>query len=269
MSDNTPDIHAPESGVDDICTPERLDNSPNIDTSESDADNICTPERLDNSLDIHAPERADAKEIEHLKLDNSLDIHASESEDNLQTLCNQLDNSLDIHASERSTTCNNQESILKKAKLIRNFGIASFSFMGVIILCIIMLIAVVISSIPSYPDSVWVIANVSKVVGIVTLGISIANFVFIILAIIKIADTDWGNENLNKSKKGFWITILCCLIGGFIVLILMITGSLSPLASALAIIGLVFSLPLGITPPIMYIIWGNKVKKTYSTNKKA
>lgn len=38
---------------------------------------------------------------------------------------------------------------------------------------------------------------------------------------------------------------------------------------ALQIIGMLLSIPLGITQPIMWIIWGNKVKNTYSTNTKA
>ncbi len=100
-----------------------------------------------------------------------------------------------IRIPERSSTYDNLESILKKAKLIRNLGIASFF---VFIFLIV------------YP-------------------------VFAIIAIVKIGGTDWGNENLNNSKEVFWVTTLCCLI--------------------------VF--PLVIVPPILWIVWGNKVKYTY------
>lgn len=104
-----------------------------------------------------------------------------------------------IRIPERSSTYDNLESILKKAKLIRNFGIASFF---VFIFLIV------------YP-------------------------VFAIIAIVKIGGTDWGNENLNNSKEVFWVTSLCCLIVGLIIW------------------------PLVIVPPIMWIVWGNKVKYTY------
>ena len=195
MLDNLPDIHAPESGADDICTPERLDNSP------------------------------------------------------------------DIHTLEISSTCNDKEFILKKAKLIRNFGIASFSFVGIIILLYIICLIVALSSTQNYPNS-SVAFSMSMVI------ISIADFVFMILAIVNIATTDWGNENLNKCKKVFWITTLSCLIGGFIALVLMVAGNFAS-SIALQIIGMLLSIPLGITQPIMWIIWGNKVKNTYSTNTKA
>ncbi len=174
------------------------------------------------------------------------------------------DISPDIHIPERSSTCNNQESILKKAKLIRNFGITSFSFIGVIILLYIITLIVALSS-----SSTLAIPSIVIVILVLGSIFSIADFVFMILAIVNIATTDWGNENLNKYKNAFWITTLCCLVGGFIASTLMIAGSLSPLASALAIIGLLLSLPLGITPPIMWIIWGNKVKNTYSIGTKA
>ena len=121
MSDNTPDICIPESDVDDIYTPERLDNSQDIHIPESGTDDICTLERLDNSPNIDALE-SDADDISTME---------------------RLDNSQDIHIPERSSTCNNQEYILKKAKkkakLIRNFWIASFSFIGIIILLAIII----------------------------------------------------------------------------------------------------------------------------------
>lgn len=100
-----------------------------------------------------------------------------------------------IRIPERSSTYDDLESILKKAKLIRNLGIASFF---VFIFLIV------------YP-------------------------IFAIIAIIKIGGTDWGNENLNNSKEVFWVTTLFCLI----------------------------LLPLFIVPPILWIVWGNKVKYTY------
>ena len=76
-----------------------LENTPDISIPESDVDDIYTPERLDNSQDTCIP--------------------------------------------ERSSTCDNQEYILKKAKkkakLIRNFWIALFSFIGIIILLAIII----------------------------------------------------------------------------------------------------------------------------------
>ncbi len=203
MLDNLPDIHAPESGADDIYTPERLDNSP------------------------------------------------------------------DIHTLEISSTCNDQEFILKKAKLIRNFGIASFSFVGIIILLYIICLIVALSSTQNYPNSsVAFSMSMVIIISILVIIFSIADFVFMILAIVNIATTDWGNENLNKCKKVFWITTLSCLIGGFIAWVLMVAGNFAS-SIALQIIGMLLSIPLGITQPIMWIIWGNKVKNTYSTNTKA
>ena len=169
-----------------------------------------------------------------------------------------LDNLPDTGNIERSSTCNNHESILKKAKLIRNFGIASFSFMGVIILLSIICMIVASSSGPNYPNSLMAFStSMGIIIPTLTIIFSIVDFVFMILAIVKIANTDWGNDNLNKCKKGFWITILCCLCcsaGSFIALFV-------PIFIFVAIIGLLFSIPLGITPPIMCIIWGNKVNK--------
>ena len=144
MSDNLPDTHAPESGSDDIPTPEKSDNLPDIHTYESGTDD-------------HTLERSDI--------------------------------SPDIYTLERSSTCNNKESILKKAKLIRNFGIASFSFMGVIILLIIIDIIVAQSSTPNYPNSSAVL-SMSITILVVDSIFSIANLVFMIIAIVKIASTD-------------------------------------------------------------------------------
>ena len=107
-----------------------------------------------------------------------------------------------IRIPEKSSTCNNLESILKEAKLIRNFGIALL-FLGI------------------FP---------------------FVYLVFAIIAIVKIKNTDWGNENLNRHKKVFWVTTLCCLI--------------------LLQLDIIIS-------PIMWIVWGNKVKNTYSTNTQA
>ena len=218
MLDNLPDIHAPESGADNIYTPERLDNLPDIHAPESGVDDICTPERWDNSLDVCTV--------------------------------------------ERSSTCNDQESILKKAKLIRDFGITSFSFMGIIILLFIIEIIVE----PSPPNSslfsdISIMNIVTFIVGAV---FQLANFVFMILAIDKFGKTDWGNEDLN-SQKVYSTTTLWCLIVGFIAFQLMNALTFA-LFDSLLIIGLLFVLPLDIIPPIMWVVWGNKVKNTYSTN---
>ena len=147
MLDNLPDIHAPESGSDDIPTPE--------------------------------------------KSDNLLDMHAHESGTDDHTL-ERSDISPDIHTPERSSTCNNKESILRKAKLIRNFGIASFSFIGIVILLYIIVLIVALSSIPSYPNNGLVSATFSMSIVILIFGaiFSIADFVFMILAIVNIATTD-------------------------------------------------------------------------------
>ena len=121
-------------------------------------------------------------------LDNLSDTHAPESGTDDHTL-ERSDISPDIHTLERSSTCNNKESILKKAKLIRNFGIASFSFMGVIILLIIIDIIVAQSSTPNYPNSSAVL-SMSITILVVDSIFSIANLVFMIIAIVKIANTD-------------------------------------------------------------------------------
>ena len=217
----------------------------------------------DNLPDIHASE-SDADDHTLERSDISPDIHVQEINNNPNGGVFASDISPDIHTPERSSTCNNQESILKKAKLIRNFGITSFSFMGVIILLIIIDIIVAQSSTPNYPNSLAVF-SMSITILVVDSIFSIANLVFMILAIVKIANTDWGSENLNKCKKAFWVTILCCICcsaGSFILLFV-------PLFIFLAIIGLLLSLPLGIVPPIMCVIWGKKVKNTYSTDTKA
>lgn len=120
--------------------------------------------------------------------DNLPDIHASESGVDDHTL-ERLDSSLEIHALERSSTCNNKESILKKAKLIRNFGIASFSFSGIIILLFIIILIVTLSSTPNYPNSLAVL-SMSITILVVDSIFSIANLVFMIIAIVKIASTD-------------------------------------------------------------------------------
>lgn len=199
------------------------DNLPDIYTPESDADDIYTPERLDNSADIHTSE-SDADDIYTLE---------------------RLDNSLDIHVPERSSTCNNQESILKQAKLIRDFGITYFSFMGIIILLIIVLIVALFSD-TSYTNSGLGWVALSMEIAILVLGIIfwILDHVLTIIAIVKIKNTDWGNKNINNCKEGFWITILCFLILFW------------------------FILPLDIISPIMCIIWSNKVKNTYSPKHK-
>lgn len=154
--------------------------------------------------------------------DNLPDMHVSESDaDDIYTP-ERLDNSPDIHTLERSSTCNDQESILKKAKLIRNFGITYFWFFIVVIILLSI--------------SIWTAAIILASI------FSIVDLVFTIIAIVKIKNTDWGNENLNKHKKVFWVTTLCCLIVTLIVL------------------------PLDIISPIMWIVWSKKVKNTYSTN---
>ena len=221
MLDNLPDIHALESGADDIYTPERLDNSPNIDTLESDADDIYTLERLDNSLDV----------------------------------CN----------AERSSTCNDQESILKKAKLIRDFGITSFSFMGIIILLFI----IDIIAEPSHPNSSPFsdISAMNIATFVIGAAFQLTNLVFMLLAIYKLDKTDWGNEDLNNQRV-YSTTTLWFLIVDFIAFKLMIALTFVFFESSL-IIGLLFLLPLGIIPPIMWIVWDKKVKNTYSTNTKA
>lgn len=178
------------------------------------------------------------------RLDNSPNIDTLESDtDDIYTM-ERSDISLDIHIPERSSTCNNQESILKQAKLIRDFGITYFSFMGIIILFIIVSIVALFSD-TSNSALGWV--GLSMEIAALVLGIIfwILNHVLTIIAIVKIKNTDWGNENLNNCKEGFWITILCFLILFWIIL------------------------PLDIISPIMCIIWSNKVKKTYSTNTKA
>lgn len=193
--------------------------------------------------------------------DNTPDIYTPER----SSTCNDQD----IYTLERSSICNNQEPILKKAKLIRNFGIASFSFVGIIILLYIICLIVALSSTQNYPNSsVAFSMSMVIIISILVIIFSIADFVFMILAIVNIATTDWGNENLNKCKKVFWITTLSCLIGGFIAWVLMVAGNFAS-SIALQIIGMLLSIPLGITQPIMWIIWGNKVKNTYSTNTKA
>ena len=120
--------------------------------------------------------------------DNLPDMYTSESDADDHTL-ERSDSSLDIHALEISSTCNNKESILKKSKLIRNFGITSFSFMGVIILLIIIDIIVAQSSTPNYPNSSAVF-SISISILVLDSIFSIANLVFMILAIVKIASTD-------------------------------------------------------------------------------
>lgn len=178
--------------------------------------------------------------------DNSADIHTSESDANDIYTLERLNNSLDIHVPEKSSTCNNQESILKQAKLIRDFGITYFSFMGIIILLIIVLIVALFSD-TSYTNSGLGWVALSMEIAILVLGIIfwILDHVLTIIAIVKIKNTDWGNKNLNNCKEGFWITILCFLILFW------------------------FILPLDIISPIMCIIWSNKVKNTYLTNTKA
>ena len=124
--------------------------------------------------------------------DNTPDICIPESDvDDIYTP-ERLDNSQDIHIPERSSTCNNKESILRKAKLIRNFGIASFSFIGIVILLYIIVLIVALSSIPSYPNNGLVSATFSMSIVILIFGaiFSIADFVFMILAIVNIATTD-------------------------------------------------------------------------------
>lgn len=138
MLDNLPDIHAPESGADDICTPERLDNSP------------------------------------------------------------------DIHTLEISSTCNDQEFILKKAKLIRNFGIASFSFVGIIILLYIICLIVALSSTQNYPNSsVAFSMSMVIIISILVIIFSIADFVFMILAIAILQPQIGATKILTSAKKFF------------------------------------------------------------------
>ena len=219
-----------------------LDNLPDIHAPESDADDIYTPERLDNSADIYAPE-SDADDMCTLeRLDNLPD----------DVWCNE----------ERSSTCNDQESILKKAKLIRNFGITSFSFMGIIILLFI----IDIIAEPSHPNSSPFsdISAMNIATFVVGAALQLANLVFMILAIDKFGKTDWGNEDLNNQRV-YSATTLWCFIIDFIAFKLMIALTFV-FFDSLLIIGLLFLLPLGIIPPIMWIVWGNKVKNTYSTN---
>lgn len=193
--------------------------------------------------------------------DNTPDIYTPER----SSTCNDQD----IYTLERSSICNNQEPILKKAKLIRNFGIASFSFVGIIILLYIICLIVALSSTQNYPNSsVAFSMSMVIIISILVIIFSIADFVFMILLLSILQPQIGGNENLNKCKKVFWITTLSCLIGGFIAWVLMVAGNFAS-SIALQIIGMLLSIPLGITQPIMWIIWGNKVKNTYSTNTKA
>lgn len=61
----------------------------------------------------------------------------------------------------------------------------------------------------------------------------LCNLILGIIAIVKIASTNWQNESLNQAKTVFWILSLI-----FIMMILV--------------------------NPILWIVWGNKVKNSYS-----
>lgn len=130
-----------------------------------------------------------------------------------------------------------EQFVLKQAKSIKNFGIISLSILGGIILLIIIFAIAMVATVPVDPNASansWI--TTSAVLGILLLisiiiG-SVCDIAFNIVAIIKIASTDWGNRNLNNSKLIFWI------------------------------LPLVFMFLLPIVSPILWIVWGNKVKNT-------
>lgn len=130
-----------------------------------------------------------------------------------------------------------EQFVLKQAKSIKNFGIISLSILGGIILLIIIFAIAMVATVPVDPNASsnsWI--TTSAVLGILLLisiiiG-SVCDIVFNIVAIIKIASTDWGNRNLNNNKLIFWI------------------------------LSLVFMFLLPIVSPILWIVWGNKVKNT-------
>lgn len=70
-------------------------------------------------------------------------------------------------------------------------------------------------------------------IAIIVVVYFLCNLVLGINAIIKIASTNWQNESLNQAKTVFWILSLI-----FIMMILV--------------------------NPILWIVWGNKVKNSYS-----
>ncbi len=130
-----------------------------------------------------------------------------------------------------------EQFVLKQAKSIKNFGIISLSILGGIILLIIIFAIAMVATVPvdqNASANSWI--TTSAVLGILLLisiiiG-SVCDIAFNIVAIIKIASTDWGNRNLNNSKLIFWI------------------------------LSLVFMFLLPIVSPILWIVWGNKVKNT-------
>lgn len=142
-----------------------------------------------------------------------------------------LENKNDIAQSK------SEQFALKQAKSIKNFGIISLSILGGIILLIIIFAVSMVAIVPVDPNASsnsWI--TTSAILGILLLisiiiG-SVCDIVFNIVAIIKIASTDWGNCNLNNSKLIFWI------------------------------LSLVFMFLLPIVSPILWIVWGNKVKNT-------
>lgn len=134
---------------------------------------------------------------------------------------------------------NTQTQLLKKANAIKKLGIASLI---IHIVAIILFFAWLVTTLVMFTNmnadgNIDSLNNtqIGMIVAIAIVGTTyfICNLTFGIIAIIKIATTDWENQELNQSKLIFWIISLIFI---FFVLV----------------------------NPIMWIVWGKKVKSNYS-----
>lgn len=128
------------------------------------------------------------------------------------------------------------------AKKIKKLGIASLIIHIITIVAFIAWLVVLAVAMTNFglDNNVEVLSNtqVGLIIFIGILGVIyfLCNLIFGIIVIIKIANTNWVNENLNQTKLVFWILSLV-----FIMMILV--------------------------NPILWIVWGNKVKGSYSSKE--